>query len=39
VPRFKSILLDVQDRLSILLYVYIPLGILSLFVVIFNFLL
>jgi hypothetical protein len=39
VPRFKSILLDVQDRLSIMLYVYIPLGVLSLFVVMFNFLL
>jgi hypothetical protein len=39
VPRFKSILLDVQDRLSIMLYVYIPLGVLSLFVVMFDFLL
>ena len=39
VPRFKSILLDVQDRLSIMLYVYIPLGVLSLFVVMVDFLL
>jgi len=38
-PRFKRILLDVQDRLSIMLYVYIPLGVLSLFVVMFDFLL
>ena len=37
-PRFKIILLDVQDRLSIMLYVYVPLGILSLFVVVFDFL-
>jgi hypothetical protein len=37
-PRFKRILLDIQDRLTIMLYVYVPLGILSLFVVIFNFL-
>lgn len=38
-PRFKRILLDIQDRLSIMLYVYIPLGILSLVVVMFDFLL
>lgn len=38
-PRFKRILLDVQDRLSIMLYVYIPLGIVSLFAVMLNFLL
>lgn len=38
-PRFKHILLDIQDRLSIMLYVYIPLGILSLVVVMFDFLL
>ena len=38
-PRFKRILLDIQDRLSIMLYIYVPLGILSLLVVVFDFLL
>ncbi len=38
-PRFKRILLDIEDRLSIMLYVYVPLGILALVVVVFDFLL
>lgn len=38
-PRFKRVLLDIQDRLSIMMYVYVPLGILSLFVVAFDFIL
>jgi hypothetical protein len=32
-PRLRSLLLDIQDRISIILYIYVPLGILSLMVV------
>ena len=32
-PRLRSLLLDVQDRISIMLYIYVPIGILSLMVV------
>lgn len=32
-PRLRSLLLDIQDRISIILYIYVPIGILSLIVV------
>jgi hypothetical protein len=32
-PRLRSLLLDVQDRISIMLYIYVPIGILSMLVV------
>ncbi len=32
-PKLRSLLLDVQDRISIMLYIYVPIGILSLMVV------
>jgi hypothetical protein len=35
-PRLRSLLLDIQDRISIMLFIYIPIGILSLVVVLFR---
>lgn len=32
-PRLRSLLLDIQDRISIMLYIYVPIGIISLMVV------
>jgi hypothetical protein len=32
----QNVLLDIQDRISIMLYVYVPLGIVSFFVVVFR---
>jgi hypothetical protein len=32
-PRLRNLLLDVQDRISIMLFIYVPIGILSLMVV------
>ena len=35
-PRVQSVLLDIADRISIMLFIYVPLGILSLVVVVWN---
>ena len=35
-PRVQNILLNIQDRLSILLFLYVPIGILSLLVVVYR---
>jgi hypothetical protein len=32
----QKVLLDIQDRISIMLYVYVPLGLVSILVVIFR---
>ena len=36
IPRLQSIFLDIQDRISIMLFIYVPIGILSLIVVLFR---
>jgi hypothetical protein len=33
-PRLQSILLDIQDRISIMSYIYVPIGLLSMMVVV-----
>ena len=33
IPRLRSLFLDVQDRISIMSYIYVPIGIISLMVV------
>lgn len=35
-PRLRSLLLDIQDRISIMLFIYVPIGILSLMIVVFR---
>ena len=35
-PRLQNIFLDIQDRFSIMLYIFVPIGILSLMVVLFR---
>ena len=35
-PRLQNIFLDIQDRFSIMLYIFVPIGILSLAVVLFR---
>lgn len=35
-PRLRSLLLDIQDRISIMLFIYVPIGVLSLMVVLFR---
>ena len=35
-PRLRSLLLDIQDRISIMLFIYVPIGIFSLMVVVFR---
>jgi len=32
----QKVLLDVQDRISIMLYIYVPIGVVSFFVVVFR---
>jgi hypothetical protein len=34
IPKLQNFLLDIQDRISIMLYIYVPLGLLSIMVVI-----
>ena len=35
-PKLRSVLLNIQDRFLIMLFIYAPLGILSLVVVLFR---
>jgi hypothetical protein len=35
-PRVQNIVLNIQDRLSILLFIYVPLGFLSLIIVLYR---
>jgi hypothetical protein len=35
-PKLRSLLLDIQDRISIMLFIYVPIGVLSLMVVVFR---
>jgi hypothetical protein len=36
IPRLQSLFLDIQDRISIMLFIYVPIGVLSLLVVLFR---
>jgi hypothetical protein len=35
-PKFRNLLLNIEDRILIMLFVYVPIGLLSLFVVLYR---